>query len=88
VVSADFPLYISQIMLTKERRESMANNIFIKADEIAAELGVSKPYAYKLVKKMNTDLEESGFITIQGRVSRKYFLEKIYGAEPKEQEVM
>ena len=67
----------------------MANNIFIRADEIAAELGVSKPYAYKLVKKMNTDLEADGFITIPGRVSRKYFLEKIYGTkQPKEQEVM
>jgi Mn-dependent DtxR family transcriptional regulator len=66
----------------------MTKNIFIKADEIAAELGVSKPYAYKLVQKMNAELEADGFITISGRVSRKYYLEKIYGAEPKEQGVM
>ena len=56
----------------------MPNNIFIKADEIAAEMGVSKPYAYKLVKKLNEELEGKGFITIPGRVSRQYYREKVY----------
>ncbi len=55
------------------------NKLFIKADEIAAELGISKPYAYKLIRKLNEELSAKGFITISGRVSRKYFEEKIYG---------
>lgn len=54
------------------------NKLFIKADEIAAELGISKPYAYKLIRKLNEELSAKGFITISGRVSRKYFEEKIY----------
>jgi hypothetical protein len=66
----------------------MAKEVFIKADEIAVELGVSKPYAYKLVRKMNSELKEKGFITISGRVSRKYYREKVYGAQVKEQEGM
>lgn len=57
----------------------MNNKLFIKADEIAAELGISKPYAYKLIRKLNEELSAKGFITISGRVSRKYFEEKIYG---------
>ena len=52
---------------------------FISAGEVANELGVSKPYAYKLVKEMNDELKKNGYITIAGRVSRKYFEEKFYG---------
>ena len=63
----------------------MSNNIFIKADEVAKELGVSAPYAYKLIRKLNDELEEKGFITIAGRVSKKYFREKFYGIK---QEIM
>lgn len=57
----------------------MKNKRFIKAEEMASEIGVSKPYAYKLIRKMNDDLKKQGFITISGRVSRKYFEEKLYG---------
>lgn len=56
----------------------MGENLFVTVSEVAEELGVSKPFAYKLVKQMNEDLEKQGFITIAGRVSRKYFQEKIY----------
>ena len=58
----------------------MANNTFIRADEVAEELGVSKPYAYKLIKRLNDELKEQGFITIAGRINRQYFNERLYGA--------
>ena len=51
-------------------------NRFIRADDVAQELNVSKPYAYKLIRK----LKEKGFITIAGRVNRQYFYERLYGA--------
>lgn len=57
----------------------MSKSIFIKAERIAEELGVSKPYAYKIVREMNKELEKQGYITIAGRVSRKYFEERFYG---------
>jgi Mn-dependent DtxR family transcriptional regulator len=60
-------------------RRVMGNRLFIKAQEIAEELGVSRPYAYKLVRKLNEELKRKGFITISGRVSRAYYKEKIYG---------
>ena len=66
--------------------DQMTNSIFIKADEIAEEMGVSKPYAYKLVKQLNGELGEKGFITIPGRVSRQYYREKVYGGADKKQE--
>ncbi|MCR1843387.1 MarR family transcriptional regulator [Murimonas intestini] len=57
----------------------MNNTLFVTAGEIAEELGISKPFAYKLVRQMNEELEAKSFLTIVGRVSRKYYEEKFYG---------
>ncbi len=55
-------------------------NRFICAEEVAQELSVSKPYAYKLIRQLNEELKAKGFITISGRVNRQYFYERFYGA--------
>lgn len=57
----------------------LKNDLFVTAGEVAQDLGVSKPFAYKLVRQMNEELAAKGFITIAGRVSRKYYEEKFYG---------
>ena len=57
----------------------LKNDLFVTAGEVAQDLGISKPFAYKLVRQMNEELEAKGFITIAGRVSRKYYEEKFYG---------
>ena len=57
----------------------MEGTIFITAAEMAEMLGISKPYAYKLIKQMNEELDAKGFITIPGKVAKKYFEEKFYG---------
>jgi len=61
----------------------MTDKAFIKVNEVAEELEISKPYAYKLIQKMNNELREKGFITISGRVSRQYYEEKLYGKNVK-----
>ena len=53
-------------------------NRFIRADDVAQELNVSKPYAYKIIRKLNEELKAKGFITIAGRVNRQYFYERLY----------
>ena len=60
-------------------------NRFICAEEVAQELSVSKPYAYKLIKRLNDELKEKGFITISGRVNRQCFNERLYGMGREEQ---
>ena len=50
----------------------MASNTFMKVDEVAETLGISKSYAYKIVQK----LKDKGFLTIAGRVNKQYFMEK------------
>ena len=44
--------------------------------------GVSKSYAYKIVQKLNQELKEKGYLTISGRVNRKYFQEKACYGRP------
>ena len=54
----------------------MVQQSFMKVEEVAQELGVSKSYAYKIVQQLNKELKEKGYLTISGRVNRKYFQEK------------
>lgn len=64
----------------------MADTIFIKADEVAAELEISKAQAYRLICSWNEDLKAKGFTTVQGRVSRQYFKEQVYCLPRKSEE--
>ena len=58
----------------------MNEKSFIRAEEVAEMLDVSKSYAYKIVQKLNAELKAKGYLTVSGRVSRQYFLEKVcYG---------
>lgn len=59
----------------------MDDKLFMRASEVAKELDVSMAYSYKLIQTLNQDLKKRGFITINGRVSRQYFNEKLYGSQ-------
>lgn len=55
------------------------------ADEVARLLGVSKAYAYKVIRRLNAELESEGMLTIPGKVSAAY-LESRYFEEAKRSE--
>ena len=50
----------------------------MKVNEVAEELEVSVPYAYKIIRKLNEELESKGYLTVKGRINRDYFYERIY----------
>ena len=54
----------------------MNENSFMRVEDVAQELGISKSYAYKVVQRLNAELKEKGYLTISGRVNRKFFTEK------------
>ena len=65
----------------------MESTSFMRVDEVAQELGISKSYAYKIVQKLNAELKEKGFMTISGRVNKRYFIERTcYGPVKKERD--
>ena len=39
---------------------------------------ISVPYAYKIIRKLNQELSDKGYITVTGRVNREYFNERVY----------
>lgn len=53
--------------------------MYITADEVAELHGVSRGYAYKVIRGVNDELKAKGFRVISGKVPRKYFQEKFYG---------
>jgi Mn-dependent DtxR family transcriptional regulator len=54
----------------------------MRVEDVAQELDVSKSYAYKIVQRLNAELKAQGYLTISGRINRKYFMEKLcYGGE-------
>lgn len=54
-------------------------NMFIKAAEVSEIMGISRAYAYRLIKQLNDELSSKGYLVVQGRTSRKYFNERLYG---------
>ena len=52
----------------------MENKRFLTAQDVMEMLGVSLSYSYKLIRRLNAELEADGFVTI-----------KIYGLEHVEQ---
>ena len=59
----------------------MASNTFMRVDDVATELGISKSYAYKIVQRLNTELKSMGFLTVAGRINKMYFMERVYYCE-------
>lgn len=52
---------------------------FLEVGDVMQILGISRSAAYKLMRQINSELEKKGYIVIRGKVSRKYFEERIYG---------
>ena len=51
---------------------------FMVAKEVAEYLNRSISYAYKIIAKLNKELEAQGYLTLKGQVQRSYFMTKFY----------
>lgn len=63
----------------------MRKEMFYKWNDVAEIMGVSRPTAYRVIKKFNEELSQKGYYTQAGRVSKKYFEEKVYGFSGEEE---
>ena len=59
-------------------------NTFMNVEDVKKALDVSQSFAYKMIRQLNAELKQKGYITIAGKVSTKYFNEKFYGNTTKE----
>ncbi len=58
--------------------------MFLKVSDVMKVLDVSESYAYKLIRKLNKELENKGCFVMAGRIDRKFFYEHFYGTQKKE----
>lgn len=49
---------------------------FIDAKEIASVMEISISKAYEIIRELNSELKEMGYLVVRGKVSRAYFQEK------------
>ena len=48
------------------------------ANQVAKRLGISRATAYRLIDRLNRELEKENYITLSGKISKKYFEERLY----------
>lgn len=53
----------------------------IGAEKVAKALNTSKGYAYKVIRKLNEEMEEKGMLVVKGKVSADYFAERYFGKD-------
>ena len=58
---------------------------FVTAPEAAQLLHISTSHAYKVIHRLNQELKAQGFLTIAGRISRDYLLQRTMGKESEEE---
>lgn len=60
----------------------MNTKAFLNVNEVAEYMGISVSKAYQIIQDLNAELKAKGYITIAGKISAAYFMEKIYGLGP------
>lgn len=51
---------------------------FLNAKQVAEIMQTSQSSAYRIIKKLNEELENQGKIVMSGKISKRYFEEKVY----------
>ena len=57
----------------------MAEYKLLGVDEVAEFIGVSRSYAYRIIRKLNTELMETGHYVVPGKVNKAFLEEKYFG---------
>lgn len=57
-----------------EKQESK----FLNAKDVSSILDISESSAYRIIRRLNEELTKQGKIVIAGKISKRYFEEKVY----------
>lgn len=50
----------------------------LNAQQVSEYLGISVSYAYKIIDRLNRELEKAGFLTIHGKVDSLYLTKRFF----------
>lgn len=65
--------------MAEEDRRGNDGQQAAQRDEVAEVIGVSRSYAYRVIRKLNEELTASGHYVVPGRVNRAYLEQKYFG---------
>lgn len=54
----------------------MSNKQFLKAEDLMEITGRGPSYCYKLIRQLNDELSDKGYLVIRGQVQTTYFMER------------
>jgi len=54
-------------------KTDMEKKDYINAQELSKHLGISTSRAYRIIRQLNDELKEQGYLVIAGRIPTKYF---------------
>lgn len=75
--------------MKKLRRANMRfKQNMMTAKDVATVLGVSIGTAYKVIRKLNHELEENGYIIVSGKIPKAYWEKKFYGINEEREELI
>lgn len=57
----------------------MSEKNFLNATDVSKYMDISVPTAYKVIRKLNDELNAQGYLTISGKINRRYFEHKVNG---------
>ena len=52
---------------------------YYTAEEVAEMMGVCTSTGYRVIRKLNEELQSQGYLTVAGKVDQAYFDSKMYG---------
>ena len=55
---------------------SKFSKVFLEPNEVAEIVGVSRPTAYRIIRELNMELQQKGYVVQIGKINKKYFEER------------
>lgn len=60
----------------------VATKNFLSATDVSEYMEISVSMAYKIIRRLNNELKAQGYLTVAGKVNRRYFEQKVNGSIP------
>ena len=58
-------------------KKEMTDKLFMDVEDVKEVLEVSDGKAYQIIRMLNQELKEQGYMVVQGKINTKYFLKKL-----------
>lgn len=56
----------------------MTDKMFMEVQDVTEMLNISEGKAYEIIRMLNAELKEKGYIVVRGKVNTKYFLRNLF----------